>query len=317
MTQQDTPAISVLMPVYNAGRYLSVAVESILRQSYGDFEFIIINDGSDDGSLEILNRYADSDARILLVSRENKGLVKSLNEGLSIARAPFIARMDADDISLPNRFEKQVAFLETNPQTVCVGGAFRMIDEKGRFLTTLIPPLSDDDIQKLALSGHTTICHPCAMIRRNALLEVGGYRSEYYLTEDLDLWLRLGERGELANLVDPVINYRMHSQSISEKNNEKQKLAARRTCEDAWRRRGIAGVFDADDDWRPGEGVHSRLEFMLKYGWWAWNSRQRKTAAVYGLKAIQARPFSLDGWRLLACAAIKPFDSHTSGHSVR
>lgn len=304
------------MPVYNAGQYLSQAVESILGQSCDDFEFIIINDGSDDGSREKLEAYASADARIVLISRENRGLVESLNEGLAMTRAPLIARMDADDISLPRRFEMQAAFLEKNPQTVCVGGVFRMIDDKGRFLTTLMPPFSDDEIQDLALRGHTTICHPCAMIRRNSLLEVGGYRSEFYLTEDLDLWLRLGEVGKLANLADPVLSYRMHSQSISEQNNEKQKMAARKTCEDAWRRRGIEGVFEADGDWRPAVGAHSRLEFMLKYGWWAWNSCQRKTAAIYGFKAIHTSPFAMAGWKLLVCAVIKPFDSKPADRSA-
>lgn len=301
--------VSVLMSVFNGEKYLSAAVESILVQSFSDFEFIIINDGSNDGSEALLERFAARDKRIRLITRENQGLVASLNEGIALARAPLIARMDADDISHVDRFALQVAFLRDNPQVVCVGGALEMIDEKSRYLTRLYIPEADHDIQRLHLEGHTAICHPAAMIRRQTLIDVGAYDPNFYPAEDLDLWLRLGEVGQLANLRDTVLRYRLHSGSISETNFEKQRAAQLRACKSAWRRRGINGRFLAAESWRPGSDPDSRLKFMLRYGWWAFNSRKRQTAIVYGLRAIQARPFQSDGWRLLACALLKPFGS--------
>ena len=182
-----------------------------------------------------------------------------------------------------------------------------MIDEKGRFLTLLRLPETDQDIQCLALAGHGSITHPCAMIRHESLVNVGGFDPDFYMAEDLDLWLRLGEIGQLANLREPVLKYRLHSHSISGQNPSQHRAAARKACERAWQRRGIRGNFEASDPWRPGSDRDSRLKFMLMYGWWAFNSRERQTAIIYGWRAIQARPFKSDGWKLFACALLKPF----------
>jgi glycosyltransferase involved in cell wall biosynthesis len=123
------PAISVLMPVYNTERYVAEAVESILAQTFRNFEFLIIDDGSTDRSLSILKRYAERDPRIYLVSRPNTGYVIALNEMLAMARGEFIARIDADDIALPERFEVQVAYLREHPEVVCLGSKVQFIDE--------------------------------------------------------------------------------------------------------------------------------------------------------------------------------------------
>ncbi|HEX8981094.1 MAG TPA: glycosyltransferase [Parasulfuritortus sp.] len=301
--------ISVLMPVFNGEKYIAQAVESILDQTFTDFELILIDDGSRDGTLPILQSFAARDARIRLVSRENRGLVVSLNEMLQMAQGEFIARMDADDIALPDRFAWQVQFLREHPETVCLGGAFQLIDEADRLLATLSPPSSNDDIQQSILAGHGAICHPTAMMRRDALIKVGGYDAAYYPAEDVNLWLRLGEVGELANLESPVLKYRLHGNSISEQAGNKQREATRRACEAAWQRRNIEGVFMAGGAWRPGTDAASRHDYMIKYGWWAWSSRQRKTAAIYGCKAIRVRPLSMAGWRLLLVALIKPLSS--------
>lgn len=303
-----SPVVSVLMPVFNGGAYLGEAVESILNQTFRDFEFLIIDDGSTDDSLKLLRQYAMRDSRIRVIARENRGLTSTLNELLSIARGEFVARMDADDISMPERFARQIAFIRDNPRVVCVGAAFQMIDSAGRYLTTLTSPQTDAEIQSLHLSGHAAITHPVVMMRLAAVNQVGGYDSNYDLVEDLDLWLRLGEVGEFANLTDVLLKYRLHSKSISEMAGQKQRDAARRACESAWKRRNIAGIFCAHDSWRPGADRGSQHTYMLRYGWWAWNSRQRRTAVIYGWKAIKAWPFSKEGWKLLIVALLKPLE---------
>lgn len=300
--------VSVLMPVYNGGKYLAEAVESILNQTYQDFEFLVLDDGSTDDTLKQLHQYAAMDSRLRVIARDHLGLGTTQRELVHYAKGEFIAHMDADDIALPGRFELQVAFLRRNPKVVCVGGAFQMIDSAGRFLTTLTPPQTDLEIQQLMLSGHTAINHPTVMMRLAAIRLVGGYDSEYDLAEDLDLWLRLGEVGEMANLADVLLKYRLHDKSISENAGEKIRDAMRKTCEKAWRRRNIPGVFTGKALWRPGSDRISRHTFMLKYGWWAWSSRQRKTAAYYGCQAIKLKPFSIHGWKLLIVSLLKSLE---------
>jgi len=264
--ENSPPVVSVLMPVFNGGEYLEEAVESILNQKFQNFEFFIIDDGSTDSSLKILRQYARQDPRIRLISRENRGLTFTLNELLSYARGELVARMDADDVALPERFSRQIAYLRENSEVVCVGSAYQMIDSRGRYLTTLMPPQTDEEIQQLILGGHGAINHPVAMMRRAAVNSVGGYNSEYDLAEDLDLWLRLGEVGKLANLTDVLLKYRLHDKSISEMAGQKQRDAALRACECAWRRRNIKGVFCAHGSWRPDSNKVSQHAYMLKYG---------------------------------------------------
>jgi len=300
------PIVSVLMPVYNAQRYVAQTVESILAQTFTDFEFIIINDGSTDKSLKILEAYVAKDKRIRLTSRANKGLTPTMNEMLAQARGEFVAIIENDDIALPERLALQVKFLQDQPDYVAVGGAQELIDEKGRLLTRLELPLQNDEIQKDALAGHGSICHPGSTIRRTALLEIGGYNETMRLAHDLDLWLRLGEVGALANLQETVVKYRLHKNSLSEQKGMQQRQEAREACERAWQRRGIQGHFEATELWRPGPDRASQHHFMLQYGWWAFNSGQRQTALVYATRAITALPFAIEGWKLLACAALKP-----------
>ena len=131
------------------------------------------------------------------------------------------------------------------------------------------------------------------------------YDEELFWADDLDLWLKLGEVGALANLKEAVLKYRLHMNSISEKKGVQQRSEARAACEQAWQRRGIDGHFEATEPWRPGTDNVSRHQFMLQYGWWAFNSRQRQTAMIYGIRAISAQPLAIAGWNLLACAAFK------------
>lgn len=306
MSHSPAPIVSVLMPVYNAERYLREAVESIFAQTFRDFEFVIINDGSTDGSLGVLEHYAKLDNRIKLVSRAHTGLVGALNEGLQLSRGEFIARMDADDVSLPGRLLSQIRYLSSNRDVVCLSGDYELMDAKGRSLTVIHLPKDEQEIARIALAGHPPLCHGCAMIRRNALVEIGGYDSRFWPAEDMDLYLRLGEVGRLANLDEVLLRVRLHGQSTSGTNVKWQVSKAREAAEKALVRRGIRAQVAPIEPWRPGEDRASQHRFLMMCGWWAFNSGERKTAMLYGAKAVATRPLDSAGWRLLVCAAIKP-----------
>jgi hypothetical protein len=213
-TGMGQPVISVLMPVYNAVRFVADAIESVLAQTLKEFEFIIIDDGSTDGSTDLLRRFSGQDTRIRLVSRPNTGFVAALNEGLLLAHGRYVARMDADDISLPDRFAKQVAFLESHPDVAVVGGAIRFLTEDGLSTSGFNPPPSPASVRK-ALLHDSALAHPTVMMRREALAAVGNYRRAFLAAEDYDLWLRLSERYDLANLEDVVLHYRQHADQVS------------------------------------------------------------------------------------------------------
>jgi glycosyltransferase involved in cell wall biosynthesis len=299
------PTVSVIMAVYNAERYLAEAVDSILAQTFRDFEFVVIDDGSTDASGAMLRDYAANDKRVRLIRRANKGQTPSLNEGIELAETDLIARMDADDVCLPQRLEKQVAFMQQHPQVVLLGGAYALIDAAGRLLCMIDPPRDNATLQDHALSGRTPICHPLAMMRREAVRKVGGYDPQFQVAQDLDLWLKLGEVGELACVPELLVKYRQHEQSLSETKQQLQQAEMRLACERAYLRRNVRRQFLGDANWRPTSDRTSRHRFALRYGWWAFNSAQRRTALVYGMKAIRALPFSADSWKLLLCAGVK------------
>jgi len=208
------PLVSVVMSVFNGGEFLQSAIDSVLEQTFGDFEFIIFDDGSWDGSSNVLARAAARDQRIVLERLEHKGLTHALNRGLRDAQGEFIARMDADDISLPDRLEKQVRFLRSHRDIALVGSAFDLIDENSRSLKIIQYPLAPEDIEP-ELAQRCVICHPSIMARLEIMRELGGYRPQYLNGEDYDLWLRLIERHRLANLPDVLLRHRQHTKKIS------------------------------------------------------------------------------------------------------
>jgi glycosyltransferase involved in cell wall biosynthesis len=193
------PAVSVLMPVYNAEQYLEAAVRSILDQTYRDFELIIIDDGSTDGSLAILQRLAAEDTRIRLVSRPNTGYTIALNQAIALARGQLLARMDADDISMPNRFHLQVDYLNAHPECVALGGRLIMIDPTGLKIMDFCKLTNHVQIDGAHINGGPSeLGHPSVMMRRDAVVAAGGYDPAFEPAEDFDLWLRLAEHGRLA-----------------------------------------------------------------------------------------------------------------------
>jgi glycosyltransferase involved in cell wall biosynthesis len=288
------PTVSVLMPVHNAERYLGEAVESILGQTFADFEFLIVDDGSTDRSRAILERYAAQDQRIHLTSRPNTGYAVALNELLSLARGQLVARMDADDVALPERLARQVDYLRAHPDVVCVGSAVHFIDAGGRFLRDRHPGMEHEAIQERALAGDCALNHPSVMMRR-----AGGYHVEFMPAEDLDLWLRLGEIGRLTNLPDVLMKYRQHEASFSERHQQLQLERSAAAVLEACRRRGIPPREVSVSPWRPVDR-RSRMQAYVGYGWRGLERGDYRMALHYALRAIGQAPWRAGGWWLVA-----------------
>lgn len=201
------------MPCFNAERYLRAAAASILEQSYADFELLVVDDGSDDATLSILEEFAGTDSRVRVESRPHAGIVAALNHGLSVARGELIARMDADDVSLPHRLQRQVTFLDQHPEVAAVGSWMREIDAGG--VATRVLRKGPAERRSRESTG-VPIFHPTAMIRRTALEVVGGYRPAFEAAEDADLWFRMLDHGlVLENVEEILVEYRIHNGNVS------------------------------------------------------------------------------------------------------
>ncbi len=226
--QQPVPSISVAMSVYNGERFLAAAIESVLEQTFTDFEFLILDDGSRDATRAIALHYAASDSRIRVIARENRGLVASLNELLAAARAPLIARMDADDVSLPERFARQVAFMTTYPAIGVLGCWTHDIDENDAPypLNAIDHPVDHRGFLFAIDAGLPLLCHPAVMFRRDLVRSVGGYHPAFSHSEDLDLWLRLATITQVANLPERLLRYRHYNQQVSSRHATEQQTNA-------------------------------------------------------------------------------------------
>ena len=216
-TRPSIPIVSVVMSVYNSELYLREAIESVLSQNFSDFELIIINDGSTDGSLGLIQEFVKNDSRVCCISRENRGLISSLNEALEAASGQYIARMDADDICYPTRFFTQYSYMEEYGLDIC-GGDYVIIREDGSFLRENIVPKQAFEIS-LTMASSVPFAHPSVMMRRSFLIEnklvYGAYDSKF--TDDIDLWMSMYEAGaKFGNTPGPLIKYRQVGNSYSQ-----------------------------------------------------------------------------------------------------
>lgn len=294
------PRVSVLMPVYNAQRFLDAAVRSILRQTFTDFEFVIIDDGSTDQSSAMLACYAAEDRRVRLISRPNTGYAVALNEMLGLAAAPLLARMDADDVSLPDRLARQVGFMDAHPECVAVGCRVLLVDEDSAPIRDMATSGSHEMIDAEHMRGEGgAIIHPAAMIRADAMRTVGGYRVDRSPAEDLDLFLRLAEIGRLANLPERLLEYRIHLGSVGHTKRAAQIRAARAAVEDAHRRRGLTFKPQSQSD---AAGVVDRAEEHCKWAWWSLSGGHAATARKHAFRAVRRAPLRASCWKALACA---------------
>jgi hypothetical protein len=221
----DRPQISVLLPVHNGVSFLRAAIESILAQDLTDLELIIVDDGSDDGTDKVIEICSGMDRRVRPIRAGRIGLVASLEIGRAAVRSAFVARMDADDVAFPSRLRLQMAYLDVHPRTVAVGGQIQKIDDRGVVVGKGRYPLTIEECRRY-LSMGSPFCHPAVTMRADALHACGGYREKYRAAEDYDLWQRLALHGDIANIPEIILQYRVHANNLTLKNARANAVAA-------------------------------------------------------------------------------------------
>ncbi|MEY4270294.1 MAG: hypothetical protein RLZZ58_1510 [Pseudomonadota bacterium] len=210
------------MPMFNCAPFVADAVTSVLDQSFADFRFLIVDDGSTDGSGDIVAKLVASDPRVTLFRQDNAGIVASLTFLLSHVETPYVARMDGDDICLPGRFARQIAHMKAQPHLGALGTQFVEIDESGRQIPDDDPLPVGVGAVMAQLGFRQPICNPTTMFRRDALIAAGGYREAFRFCEDYDLFLRLSRIADIDNLPDRLLQYRRSPNQMSIRNNSRQ-----------------------------------------------------------------------------------------------
>lgn len=217
-----SPKITVLMSVYNGEKYIKEAIDSILFQTFKDFEFLIINDGSTDRTAEIIRSYSDPRIKIHK-NKENFGLTKSLNIGLKLARGEYIARQDADDVSIPERLEKELDFLETHKDYAVVGTFVKIMNENSKIIHLLERPVEGTKIREF-LKIDNCISHGSTMIRMESFYDVGSYDESIERSQDYELWLRISKKYRMANIPEYLYIWRNHKDNIEAKYKGEQEI---------------------------------------------------------------------------------------------
>jgi glycosyltransferase involved in cell wall biosynthesis len=302
----EEPRVTVLLPVYQAERYLEEAVESILAQSFDDYELIALDDGSTDASPRILEALAERDDRIRVRRSEHAGLVDQLNRGIAEARGEFIARMDADDVCHPERFERQLQHLDANPDCAAVGTGTVEVDPERRIIRTLEVSTRHSEIESRFFEGDGgALTHASAMYRTELLKRIGGYRKEFEYGEVIDLHLRLAEVGKLANLSESLYEYRQNLESVCFTRMKELRDKQDASIRDALSRRGH------DPDTAP-ERLQADEEISRDAIWAIWSNRallsgHLDTARHYAIRAFCAAP--IRHWKLpiRAYLGLQPF----------
>ena len=233
------PAVSVVIPIYNAGRYLPSAIGSMVEQTFTDWELICINDGSTDESGGILDWFAKQDRRIKVVHQSNGGIVKALNHGIELAQAALICRMDSDDLSMPTRLADQVEFMNKYSDLVAVSGTILEIDVDSEPLGLQHLPSEHEIIVQRLLTRETGLFHPASMMRTKAIRKVGGYRTQYQWIEDHDLWLRMSQIGQLGNMTELLLCYRLHPSSLTWAKSQRRSELMSQLMREAHTERGL------------------------------------------------------------------------------
>lgn len=222
---KTTPVISVLLSVYNADKYVSLAIESILNQTFANFELIIVDDCSSDTSWDICLKYAQQDNRIVAVRNKlNLGGCETLNVGLKLARGRYVARQDNDDWSYPDRLAKQLKFMETHQDVGIVGGNMEIINKDGKVIGKRTYNYTDGMIRK-KIFRYSPFSHPLVMFRKSILDTVGYYNLEYAPADDYDLYFRIGKVSKFANLNEILMKYRVIPTSLTNSRTKKMELA--------------------------------------------------------------------------------------------
>lgn len=218
MSSDTTAAIDVLITVYNGESYISQTLDSVIAQTFTDWRLIVVDDLSTDRTAAIVSDYARRDQRILLVKGEHKGIAAAANIGLAYVTAPLIARLDGDDIALPERLQVQFDYLQQHPDVLAVGSDVMLINEHNKPLRRRKAPTGWENIREI-LKTRNCMCHPSATIRSEALRRIGGYREKFRNSLDYDLWLRISEIGKIENISQDLLLYRRHASQVSASGN--------------------------------------------------------------------------------------------------
>jgi glycosyltransferase involved in cell wall biosynthesis len=291
-----------MMLVYNTDRYVGEAIQSILDQELEDFELIVIDDGSTDRSLRSVLEYARTDRRIRVISRENRGITASRNEALAMARGQYLAIMDSDDISLPGRLSRQAKYLDEHPECILACCRMQMIDPDGDPIRTINLESTHEEIDAINMGSPGFFIPVSMMVRRDALVEIGGFSEKFALAEDRDMCLRLAERGRLASIPEVLYVYRQHVGSVCRTHPTLLATCIDRIVDEARQRRGLAPdggspARAAEDDHRPLPVTQSHRT----WAWWALGAGNLGTARKHAARCLVREPFLVDSWRLLYC----------------
>jgi glycosyltransferase involved in cell wall biosynthesis len=301
----DKPLISVVLCVHNVRPYVGEAVDSILGQTQGDFELLLYDDGSTDGTRDILQSLAERDDRIDLQLRDKGNYVANLIDGVRRARGEFLARHDGDDVSRRDRFERQVALLREQPEVVCVGSRMTETDPFGVELCETDHEPDHETIDASFLQGNGwAVPQPAAMMRTDAVRRVGSYRTEAASAEDIDLFLRLADIGRFANVMEPLVRYRRHATSVNSTRGAEQRRVVWQAVRDARQRRGHLD---------PDAGGYASLdvaqmamlppdEALRRWGWNALRRGEPLVARRHARSLLRRRPMRWSSWKLAACA---------------
>lgn len=297
----SSPAVSVLMAVHNSAPFLRKAVDSILSQTLADLEFVIVDDGSSDESVPMLDGVARVDRRVVLIRQANQGLTRSLNTALGVARGRYIARMDSDDIAGPARLERQIAFMDARPDLVASGTGVIRIDAVDTVLA--MPECVTDParIESILLSGSGgVVCHPSLIVRADVLRRINGYDTRFRTAQDLDLFLRLAEIGPLSNLDERLIRYRKHEQSVNIAKFDQQERDVKAILDAAIQRRGIA---------RPRQYMDSRWQLRMTRMLEASAEGRVGEALHHAVAAARIKPARLRSYAAVGVALLPPVAS--------
>jgi len=291
-------SVSVLMPVYNSALFLAEAIDSILNQTLTNFELIIIDDGSQDNSLKIIKKYAEVDSRIRYLSRDNKGISSTRNQLVAMAQASYIAWMDSDDISLPQRLDVQFKYLSQHTDCVALGCMAEFIDQQGLKICKWKVPTEHEDIDGWHLLGKGGgVVFAASIMLTSAVKQAEGFDESLEGAEDLALFLRLAELGIIENIPESLYIYRQHVNSISHAKKQKIQKDTQQVVSQARLRRGL----------KPLQLLNAQKESSLsniytKWGWWALMDGNIATARKYAWKSVVSSPLKWHSWKLLACS---------------
>lgn len=300
MMTDNLPLISVVMPVYNAERYLREAVDSVLNQSFTDFELIVVDDGSTDASLEILREYEQMDERVVLVVQDNAGVADARNRAIKEVRAELVASLDADDMAIEDWLELLFGFMNDNPDCVVAGCRILSMDEDGAPISLEMQALEHDKIEEVLLRGRGGIVNSGCIMRTKSVRDVGGYNSELPVGEDVDLFLKLGEKGRLANLPDRLLKVRRNFDSTCWTNLDEHVKCGEKIVRAAYVRRGL----DLKNLHVSQPPAVTAYDEMVRWSMLACYDGFMRTAWKYVWKVVVMSPLKVRSWKAVGRAVM-------------